>query len=127
MVNIDSFFSTRIYRADLRDFGDKIDQGELASTCLSTASDDEAGQTPIRARVRSSTRSPTRARTSGRNVQWSLASPSWTTASSTTVTGDSPRPWRSCASSSRSPSGSSGTPRRATSARRSGHSRIDGT
>jgi len=44
MVTIDSFFSTRIYRADLRDFGDKIDQGELASTCLSTASDDEAGQ-----------------------------------------------------------------------------------
>ena len=44
MANIDSFFSTRIYRADLRDFGDKIDQGELASTCLSTASDDEAGQ-----------------------------------------------------------------------------------
>ena len=44
MATIDSFFSTRIYRADLRDFGDKIDQGELASTCLSTASDDEAGQ-----------------------------------------------------------------------------------
>ena len=44
MANIDSFFSTRIYRADLRDFGDKIDQGELASPCLATASDDEAGQ-----------------------------------------------------------------------------------
>ena len=44
MATIDSFFSTRIYRADLRNFGDKIDQGELASTCLSTASDDEAGQ-----------------------------------------------------------------------------------
>ena len=44
MATIDSFFSTRIYRADLQDFGDKIDQGELASTCLSTASDDKAGQ-----------------------------------------------------------------------------------
>ena len=44
MVNINSFFSTQIYRADLREFGDKIDQGELTSTCLSTASDDEAGQ-----------------------------------------------------------------------------------
>jgi len=44
MVKINSFFSTQIYRADLREFGDKIDQGELTSTCLSTASDDEAGQ-----------------------------------------------------------------------------------
>ena len=44
MSNINSFFSTRVYRADLREFGDEIDQGELKSTCLSTASDDEAGQ-----------------------------------------------------------------------------------
>jgi uncharacterized protein (TIGR02466 family) len=44
MSNIESFFSTRIYRADLREYGDEIDQDELKATCLSTAYDDEAGQ-----------------------------------------------------------------------------------
>ena len=44
MSNIESFFSTRIYRADLREYGDEMDQDELKATCLSTAYDDEAGQ-----------------------------------------------------------------------------------
>ena len=44
MSKIDSLFVTRLYRAQLSEFGKKIDQAELETTCLSIAEDDEAGQ-----------------------------------------------------------------------------------
>ncbi len=44
MSNISSLFVTRLYRATLTEFGDKISADELESACLGTAEDDEAGQ-----------------------------------------------------------------------------------
>lgn len=43
MSHIESLFSTRLYRADLSEFGKPIDKDELHSSCLSIADDDEAG------------------------------------------------------------------------------------
>jgi len=45
MSQIDSLFVTRLYRAKLSELGKPIDTGELETTCLSLANDDEAGQT----------------------------------------------------------------------------------
>jgi uncharacterized protein (TIGR02466 family) len=44
MSSISSLFVTRLYRATLTEFGDKISADELESACLGTAEDDEAGQ-----------------------------------------------------------------------------------
>ncbi|MEH6836482.1 MULTISPECIES: 2OG-Fe(II) oxygenase family protein [Falsihalocynthiibacter] len=44
MSQINSLFVTRLYRAALNEFGDAIDAGELETSCLSIAEDDEAGQ-----------------------------------------------------------------------------------
>jgi len=43
MSQIESLFVTRLYRAALSDLGKPIDAGELETTCLSIAEDDEAG------------------------------------------------------------------------------------
>ena len=44
MSQIESLFATRLYRAALAEFGKELDIGELESSCLSVAYDDEAGQ-----------------------------------------------------------------------------------
>ncbi len=44
MTQIKSLFSTRLYRAELSEFGDTVDTEELEASCLSIAEDDEAGQ-----------------------------------------------------------------------------------
>ncbi len=44
MSNIVSLFVTRLYRAALSDFGNAPDGEELENSCLSVASEDEAGQ-----------------------------------------------------------------------------------
>lgn len=44
MSQISSLFVTRLYRAALTEFGKAPDAGELATSCLSIADDDEAGQ-----------------------------------------------------------------------------------
>ena len=44
MPKIVSLFVTRLYRADLSEFGKTIDAEELEKSCLSIAEDDEAGQ-----------------------------------------------------------------------------------
>ena len=44
MSQIESLFATRLYRAALAEFGKALDTGELESSCLSVAYDDEAGQ-----------------------------------------------------------------------------------
>ncbi|SDK17160.1 2OG-Fe(II) oxygenase family protein [Aliiruegeria lutimaris] len=45
MPQIESLFVTRLYRAELREFGKPIDPQELENSCLVIAQDDEAGQT----------------------------------------------------------------------------------
>lgn len=44
MSQIKSLFATRLYRAQLSEFGDAIDRDELEASCFSIAEDDEAGQ-----------------------------------------------------------------------------------
>ncbi len=44
MTQIDSLFVTRLYRADLNEFGQAPEALELETTCLSVADDDTAGQ-----------------------------------------------------------------------------------
>lgn len=44
MAQIDSFFVTPIYRAQLSEHGSAIDTAELEASCWSIAEDDEAGQ-----------------------------------------------------------------------------------
>ena len=44
MSKITSLFVTRLYRADLPEFGEAPDAAELEAACLSVAEDDEAGQ-----------------------------------------------------------------------------------
>ncbi|MEP2533607.1 2OG-Fe(II) oxygenase family protein [Shimia sp.] len=44
MAQIESLFVTRLYRAELAEFGKPVDQDELQSSCYSIAEDDEAGQ-----------------------------------------------------------------------------------
>lgn len=44
MVQIESLFATRLYRAVLSEFGKAPDPVELENSCLSIADDDEAGQ-----------------------------------------------------------------------------------
>jgi uncharacterized protein (TIGR02466 family) len=44
MSQIESLFVTRLYRADLAEFAKPVDIGELETSCLSIADDDEAGQ-----------------------------------------------------------------------------------
>jgi uncharacterized protein (TIGR02466 family) len=44
MANIESLFVTRLYHAALSELGKVPDAGELESSCLSVAEDDEAGQ-----------------------------------------------------------------------------------
>jgi len=44
MADISSLFVTRLYRANLFDFGDALDPSELEASCYSIAEDDEAGQ-----------------------------------------------------------------------------------
>ena len=44
MSKIASLFVTRLYRADLSEFGEVPDAAELEAACLSVAEDDEAGQ-----------------------------------------------------------------------------------
>ncbi len=44
MTQITSLFVTRLYRADLSEFGKPVDPSELQASCLSIADDDEAGQ-----------------------------------------------------------------------------------
>ncbi len=44
MSEISSLFVTRLYRAALSEFGPAIDAGDLESSCLVIAEDDEAGQ-----------------------------------------------------------------------------------
>lgn len=44
MSEINSFFATRIYRAQLSEFGEPIETSDLEDSCLSVAEDDEAGQ-----------------------------------------------------------------------------------
>lgn len=44
MSKITSLFATRLYHANLSDFGNAPDADELEVTCLSVAEDDEAGQ-----------------------------------------------------------------------------------
>ncbi len=45
MSQIESLFVTRLYRAALSEFGKAPDAGELETSCLVIAEDDEAGQT----------------------------------------------------------------------------------
>ncbi|RYH09620.1 2OG-Fe(II) oxygenase family protein [Tropicimonas sp. IMCC6043] len=45
MSTIESLFVTRLYRAELKEFGKPIDPKELETSCLVIAEDDEAGQT----------------------------------------------------------------------------------
>ncbi len=44
MAQIESLFVTRLYRAELKEFGNPINPAELESSCLVIAEDDEAGQ-----------------------------------------------------------------------------------
>lgn len=44
MANISSLFVTRLYRANLAEWGKPVDQAELEASCWSIAEDDEAGQ-----------------------------------------------------------------------------------
>ncbi|MBY6068043.1 2OG-Fe(II) oxygenase family protein [Leisingera aquaemixtae] len=44
MAQIESFFVTRLYRAQLSEFGPKVDAQELENSCLVIAGDDDAGQ-----------------------------------------------------------------------------------
>lgn len=44
MSKITSLFATRLYRADLAEFGKAPDAADLEAACLSIAEDDEAGQ-----------------------------------------------------------------------------------
>lgn len=44
MSEIKSLFATRLYRAELSEFGDPIDPAVLEASCYSIAEDDEAGQ-----------------------------------------------------------------------------------
>ncbi|MGR3614529.1 MAG: 2OG-Fe(II) oxygenase family protein [Paracoccaceae bacterium] len=44
MSQIESLFVTRLYRAELSEFGPRINAGELENSCLVVAEDDEAGQ-----------------------------------------------------------------------------------
>ena len=44
MPTIESLFVTRLYRAELKEFGQPIDPAELENSCLVIAEDDEAGQ-----------------------------------------------------------------------------------
>ncbi len=44
MSTIENLFVTRLYRADLAEFGARIDPRELQVSCLSIADDDKAGQ-----------------------------------------------------------------------------------
>lgn len=44
MANISSLFVTRLYRANLAEWGKPVDQSELEASCWSIAEDDEAGQ-----------------------------------------------------------------------------------
>ena len=44
MAQISSLFVTRLYRADLNEFGDDIDAQELENSCYVIAEDDDAGQ-----------------------------------------------------------------------------------
>ncbi|MCV6596527.1 MAG: 2OG-Fe(II) oxygenase family protein [Mangrovicoccus sp.] len=44
MAQITSLFVTRLYRAKLSEFGDKVDPQELENSCLVIAEDDSAGQ-----------------------------------------------------------------------------------
>jgi uncharacterized protein (TIGR02466 family) len=44
MSQITSLFVTRLYRAQLSEFGGALDLGDLEAACLSIADDDEAGQ-----------------------------------------------------------------------------------
>ena len=44
MAQIESLFVTRLYRAQLSEFGPKVDAQELENSCLVIAGDDDAGQ-----------------------------------------------------------------------------------
>ena len=44
MAQISSLFVTRLYRAELNEFGDDIDAQELENSCYVIAEDDDAGQ-----------------------------------------------------------------------------------
>ncbi|RYG92564.1 hypothetical protein EU803_00200 [Loktanella sp. IMCC34160] len=44
MADIKSLFVTRLYRAELSEFGTPVDNDELVASCYSIAEDDEAGQ-----------------------------------------------------------------------------------
>jgi len=44
MAQIESLFVTRLYRAHLSELGKPVDAGELETSCLVIAQDDEAGQ-----------------------------------------------------------------------------------
>jgi len=44
MAQITSLFVTRLYRAKLTEFGDRVDPQELENSCLVIAEDDSAGQ-----------------------------------------------------------------------------------
>ncbi len=44
MAQITSLFVTRLYRAELNEFGDTIDADELENSCYVIAEDDDAGQ-----------------------------------------------------------------------------------
>ncbi len=44
MAQISSLFVTRLYRAELNEFGDDIDAQELENSCYVIADDDDAGQ-----------------------------------------------------------------------------------
>lgn len=44
MADISSLFVTRLYRANLSDYGKSLDPSELEASCYSIAQDDEAGQ-----------------------------------------------------------------------------------
>lgn len=45
MADVSSLFVTQVYRARLAEFSPRVDEKELAASCLAIADDDEAGQT----------------------------------------------------------------------------------
>lgn len=45
MADVSSLFVTQVYRARLAEFSPRVDEQELAASCLAIADDDEAGQT----------------------------------------------------------------------------------
>jgi uncharacterized protein (TIGR02466 family) len=45
MADVSSLFVTQLYRARLAEFSPRVDEQELAASCLAIADDDEAGQT----------------------------------------------------------------------------------